>query len=243
MMILAVSTTAPLLLRAGAATLLAMHIGGSAVAIVSGWVSILARKGRGLHRRAGVVFFFAMLASAGVGAAVAPFLPTAQWTNTVAGLFTLYMITTSWAAVRRGHPAVARFETVAIAAPIAIAIMGLGAAAGLRLGSGSPSALFVFGSVSALAAVCDYRVIVRGKLSGPQQISRHLWRMSTALIVATASYFLGQPRFVPAPIRGTFFAALPVLAAFGLLVFWMLCVRLRPQARPAALLNGGVART
>lgn len=242
-MILPVSTTAPLLLRTGAATLLVMHIGGSLIAIVSGWVSILAKKGGKLHRRAGIVFFFAMFVAAAVGAAVAPFMQTAQWTNTVAGLFTIYMITTSWSAVRRRDAGVTRFERVAIAAPLAIVAMSFAAGTGLRLGSGSPSALYVFGAVSALAAVYDYKTIRKGSLVGARRTARHLWRMSAALIIATASYFVGQPKFVPAPIRGTVFATLPVLAALALLLFWLLRVRFARVAEPASVLQVSIART
>ena len=85
-MILHVPAAAPWYLHAGAALLLTAHMGGGSLGMASGAVAMVARKGGRLHRRAGNVFFAAMLAMAGVGATVAPFLPDAQWTNTMAGV-------------------------------------------------------------------------------------------------------------------------------------------------------------
>jgi len=71
--------------------------------------------------------------------------------------------------------------------------------------------------------------------------------MSAALFVATGSFFMGQQKFLPEPIRGTFIPMLPVFAVLALLIFWMFRVRLsrafRPQAVAAmlcALIGAGV---
>ncbi len=236
-MILPIAPNAPLLIQAGAAGLLILHIGGAAVGIVSGWVAILARKGRRLHRLAGDVFCVAMIVMAVVGGAVAPFMPSAQWSNTTAAVFTLYLITTSWVVVRRQPGKIGWVEPAASLVAIALAAMAVAGVMGLRLfGGGAESSIYVFGGLAALAAVCDLRIIAVGGIAGPARVARHLWRMSLALVLATASYFLGQPKFVPAPISGTFLAALPVLGALGLLIFWMIRVRFVKAsvgARPA----------
>ena len=225
-MILPITPDAPLLIQAGAAGLLILHIGGAAVGIVSGWVAILARKGRRLHRVAGDVFCVAMIVMAVVGGAVAPFMPSAQWSNTTAAAFTLYLVATSWMVVRRRPGEIGLFEPTASVVAIALAAMAVAGLMGLRLfGGGADPSIYVFGGLAALAAACDLRMIAVGGVAGPARVARHLWRISLALVLATASYFLGQPKFVPAPIRGTVLAALPVLAALGLLVFWMVRVR------------------
>lgn len=58
-------------------------------------------------------------------------------------------------------------------------------------------------------------------------MARHLWRMCFVLFVATGSFFIGQMKFVPQPIR-----IAPLLVALGLapllvLLYWMWRVRIR----------------
>lgn len=71
-----------------------------------------------------------------------------------------------------------------------------------------------------------------GVLRGTQRIMRHLWRMCFALFVATGSFFLGQAKFIPKPIRIgpvlTTMAVLPLLA----MIYWL--VRPRRQLRSYA---------
>jgi uncharacterized membrane protein len=202
------------------------------------------RKGGSLHRAAGNVFFVAMLTMAGVGAAVAPFLPREQVANTLVGVFTVYLVATGWAAVRRGAGRLGAFER---AAALVIIFVAGALAAAAWIGAHSPGGMgggvpwepfVVFGSVAALAAVCDLRVIARGGVSGAGRLTRHLWRMSTALIIAAGS-FAGQPKAVPHFLRGSPVLFLPMLAVLMALIWWLVRVRLRgafkafPSASPS----------
>lgn len=227
-MILQVSPEAPALVRGAATALLVLHIGGGALGILSGWTAMLASKGGRVHRIAGNVFFAAMLTMAGVGAAVAPFLPEAQWTNTTAGVFTFYLVATSWATVRRPEGEAGRFELCAFLVAFAVAAMGaILIPVGIQTGRAAGFAtVYGIAAIAAVAAIGDYQMIRRGGLTGAARVARHLWRMSLALVVATGSFFIGQPRYMPEPIRGTIVPALPVIAAVILLVFWMVRVRL-----------------
>jgi uncharacterized membrane protein len=225
-MILTAPAGAPWVLHAGAALLLFLHIAGGSVGLVAGATAILARKGERLHRAAGTVFFVSMLFMAGVGAGVSPFLPDAQWTNTTAGLFTLYLVGTSWATVRRGEGRVGRFEVGAFLVAAGIAVTGLALAV---LHAGTPEAggfatVYAFAVVAAIAAAGDFRMIRRGGISGAPRIARHLWRMSLALFIAAGSFFFGQADEIPQALQGPHLMV-PPLAVLGLLVFWMLRVR------------------
>ena len=234
---LQVPPEAPWILHVGAAVLLTAHVGGGAMGMASGSVALLAKKGGRLHRVAGTVFFVAMLSMAGVGAAVAPFLPTEQWTNTTAGLFTFYLISTGWMAVRRAPNTVGRFERAAVALPIGIAAMAvlLGFVALSGRGSGDFTGVYVLGALSVLIAMSDLGVIRRGGLAGADRIVRHVWRMGVGLFVAMGSFFLGQPKFVPQILKDTGLNFVPPLATLALLVFWMIRVRLpRHRRTPAA---------
>src|SRR5215472_7571943 len=96
---LAVDPNAPFLIRAGAEALLYGHIGGGSVGIASGFVAAVAKKGGWWHRKAGSVFFAAMLVMAGVGAVVAPFLNDPV--SSIAGLLTVYLVLTGWRTARQ----------------------------------------------------------------------------------------------------------------------------------------------
>lgn len=229
---------APLALQIAATGLLVLHVGGGAVGIASGFAAMALRKGGRLHRLAGNVFFGAMLTMAGIGGAVAPFLPSQQWANTLAGVFTCYLLVTAWAAARRKDGEIGRFETGAAfvalgAATAALTGLWVNAHGGADAGDGaSTDGLYLFSVVATLAFAGDLAQILRKGLGGAARIARHLWRMSVALLIATGSFFLGQPKFVPALLRDTGLAALPVLAVLALMLFWLVRVRLSRPARP-----------
>src|SRR5436190_19859696 len=131
-MILHISPDAPFLIHAAAETALVLHIGGASLALVSGPVALFARKGGRLHRRAGNVFFAAMLTMSGVAAIVAPLLPDRF--SALMGVFVFYLTATAWAVVRRRPRSVGRFEV-----PASLVPLGVGAAAFALARIGSPS--------------------------------------------------------------------------------------------------------
>jgi uncharacterized membrane protein len=218
------------LVRAAATAALVLHIGGGLVGLASGVVALAARKGGPLHRAAGNVFFIAMLTMASVAAIVAPFMPTVfTRSNTVGGLFTVYLVATAWVTVRRPAGTVGRFEAGAI-------LVALAAAAGgvwfVWLGAYPPA---VMAALAILAAALDLRVILRGGLSGAARTARHVWRMCVALFIATGSFFIGQPQIFPAVLRGSPLLILLGVAPLGALAFWMIRIRLPARLRPAVV--------
>ena len=102
--------------------------------------------------------------------------------------------------------------------------------------------LYVFAAVAALAAASDLSVIRRGGLTGVPRIARHLWRMSTALLIAAAS-FAGQPKAIPEFLRGSPITLLPAFAVLAAMIWWLVRVRLpaRQTAHPGAFarMSGG----
>jgi len=212
--------------------ILVTHVGSGMVGLASGATALIARKGAWLHRAAGNVFFPSMLVMAGVGAIVAPFLPKPEWTSSVAGLVTFYLVASAWMTVRRKEGTIGRFELAALAFPLTVVAadaMFIVAAAHSPTGTvdGAPvPAFYVFGLVGTIAAAGDLKMILRRGISGVPRIARHLWRMCTALFVASASLFLGQPQVFPASIRHSGILFVPALAPLAALVFWMIRVRL-----------------
>jgi len=227
-MILEAPPGAPWFLHAGATLLLVLHIGGGTMGILSGGVAMFARKGGRAHSVAGTVFFVSMLSMAGVGAAVAPLLPDGRWTNTTAAVFTLYLITTGWATMRRRPGTLGRFERAAVAVPVGIALMGLalvpyGAATGRMDGFAT---VYMFAVICGLAAASDLRMLRRGGVAGRDRTVRHLWRMGAALFIATGSFFFGQQDRIPAAILATPVPTILGIAPLPLMAFWWIRTRL-----------------
>jgi hypothetical protein len=147
------------------------------------------------------------------------------------GMFTFYLAASAWMTVRRPANRIGTFEKAAFLAVLGCVVLaltfGLQAMSGpTRTADGNSPALFlVFGSIMALAAVLDLRMIRRGGISGAPRIARHVWRMCFALFIATGSFFLGQQKVMPAFMQGS-----PVLVVLGLaplpfMIFWLIRVR------------------
>lgn len=215
------------LVHAGAATILYLHIAGGSVAIVSGATALAFRKGGRAHVLAGNIFFVSMLVMASIGAFVAPFLLTAEGNpklfDSTAGFFTCYLVATGWMTVRRKAGTIGRFEVAAFlfASFLAAGIVLLGTRT-----AGSPTGYYAMGGVIALAAALDLKVILNRGISGTPRISRHLWRMCTALFIASGSFFLGQQRQMPEFMQGSSWLAVPALAPLVIMLFWLLKLRL-----------------
>jgi hypothetical protein len=155
-------------------------------------------------------------------------LEDGRWTNTTAAVFTLYLIATAWAVVRRPPGRVVRFERAAVAVPLGIAVMGLallpyGAATGRMDGFAT---IYMFAVVCGLAAISDIRMIRRGGVIGRDRTVRHLWRMGAALFVAAGSFFFGQQDRIPAAILATPIPSVLGVAPLVLMVFWWIRTRI-----------------
>jgi hypothetical protein len=89
---------------------------------------------------------------------------------------------------------------------------------------------FAFGTFAGLVSVADIRYVRRGGLSGTPRIVRHLWRMCTALFLATCSFFLGQQKVMPVAWHGSPILTALALAPLVAMIFWLIRVRFRFNA-------------
>lgn len=219
--------------------LLIAHICAGSVAILSGAAALSVRKGERLHRAFGKAFFVSMLIMSALGAYLATFLPqtASVAANMAVAVLTAYLVATGWATVRRQQRNVGLFEYGAflVAASVTITLLIFGVRTPNsqtgRFDATSSAPYFVFAAFAAFAAVGDLRMILRGGISGRRRIMRHLWRMCFALFFATAFFFVGQQKVMPAFVRGSPFLLLPPLAPLALMVFWL--VRTRSKNRSA----------
>ena len=87
------------------------------------------------------------------------------------------------------------------------------------------------GSVILLTALGDWRALRAGGLRGSRRLARHLWRMCLGLFIATGSFFLGQMKFIPEPVRVVPLLFVLAFAPIPFLIYWMWRVRVRGQLR------------
>jgi hypothetical protein len=210
------------------------HIAAGLLTLVSGAAAMTFRKGSPLHRRAGNVFFVSMLVLSAAGVILSVWR-TPNMGNIMGGTTAFYMVATAWATVIRPAGRLGRFEIVA-------ALMGLTITVGASTFgilalldakgrfSGYPALMyFIFAGVALLATALDIRMIARGGLMGVARTTRHLWRMGFAFFMATGSFFFGQPAFVPDVLRETGLYIVAGLAPLGLMMFWLVRVRVWPS--------------
>jgi hypothetical protein len=211
---------------------LLLHIVGGSLAVVAGYAALFAPKGGWLHRRAGVLFVYAMIAM-GAGAMV---VGLARGKSTwLGGPLVFYLVVTGMLAVRRTQTP-SRARDVALMA-LAVAMGLASVAGGIRifvgprgpLGVAPGVASFVNALVLLLCVAGDVRVLRSGPPTGTRRLARHLWRMCYAMFTATGSFFLGQAQVIPEPLRIgpvlTALAFLPLPAMF----YWLWRVRRRPR--------------
>ena len=218
--------------------LLILHISGGIVGLIAGTVAMAVRKGGRWHRMSGKVFVGGMLCLASTGVIMATM--RAQPPNVIAGLLTMYMVTTAWMTGRHEDGRTGLFDWLALlfALGFMVYIWPLGVEAlyrPYRIMNGVPAGMAFFaGSVVLLAAAGDVRMLMRGGIRGARRIGRHAWRMSFGLFIATGSFFLGQQQVFPARWRGS--VALTVLGLFPLvlLVYWGVRVRFGSRFRETA---------
>ncbi len=154
-----------------------------------------------------------------------------QPANIIGGSIAVYFVTTALLTLR-GRDEKSRW-TDASAMLIAIVIGFLSLRLGLQVyhsASGKidgvpPAPLFVFGAVAFLAAAGDLRMMLVRGFHGKHRIARHVWRMCFALFIASGSFFLGQAKVFPKPIRIIPLLAIPALMPLVLLIYWMVRVR------------------
>lgn len=214
-----------------------LHIVGATIALVAGYAALFAPKGKGLHRRAGMLFVYAIVAM-GLGAAVAGYAHDREaWSG---GIIVLYFVITATTTVRRGPedrnlPLDLMLMLVAIGFGVAklVETVQVAALPGGRSPEGTPAAPILLSALLLLvAAVGDARILRRGPPRGNRRLARHLWRMGFAMFTVAGSFFLGQPRFIPEllkpwPVR-IILSVLPLVVMF----YWLWRVRRRRTSVP-----------
>ena len=214
---------------------LAFHVVMGVVALAAGLIALSARKGGTWHRRAGLVFVYAMIASAVMAAGISAY----EGKSIGGGALTAYLVFTAVTTVRP-LPVAGRGVGIVLMALAFTFAAGTYRQAFTALGrpgnqlDGVPAGMFLFlGTVVLLAAIGDLRVLRAGGIHGTRRLARHLWRMCFGLFIASGSFAaqLVMLKSMPPQLR-----SVPVILLLGggplvVLLYWMWRVRLKQNLR------------
>ena len=215
---------------------LIVHIVAGSLGLISGFIALYSAKGAALHKKAGIVFVCTMLTMSTAGLSIALVRGVAPMINVPAALVTASLVITALTTMRPQSPAARWLNLVAMITLLAVGLTNLAFAlqafanGGQR--NGIPAFPFIlFGLAGTIAGVGDLRMLRSGPRHGARRIARHLWRMSFALFIAALSFFIGQAKVIPKPIRIMPLLALPVLMVLVTMFYWLWRVRIRKSLR------------
>ncbi len=211
---------------------LLVHFAAGLVAIVAGTVAITALKGGRLHKRSGVAFTWAMVMLGLTAVGIGTYEGSPGQVS--GGFVATYLVYSAWTTVtpsgRMGQRINVALTMLAFVCSAAMLYSGVTEWLDPTVEVvGRPRVVppLVAGTVMLLAAFGDVRAFRVGGWQGSRRLARHLWRMCFGFFVATGSFFLGQMKFIPEPVR--IVPVLLVLAFMPLpfLLYWMWRVRVR----------------
>lgn len=215
---------------------LVVHIIAGGLGIVAGFVALFVIKGATVHRKAGMVFVCAMLITCVGGLLIAIVRGVAPAINIPAALLTGCLVVTALTTVRPPSATSRWLDIAAMLVTLAVGLVSLKFAfealsnGGTR--NGMPAFPFLmFGIVGLVAGAGDLRIMRSGRLGGASRLARHLWRMSFALFIAALSFFIGQAKVFPEPVRILPLLALPMLTVLVTMFYWLWRVRIRRSLR------------
>lgn len=219
---------------------LAVHFAAGLVSIVAGTIALSVAKGGRLHKQSGLVFTWAMVVLGLTAAGIGTYEDRPG--QVFAGLIAAYLVFSAMATVKPLPGVGRRFD-------VALMVLAFGCGSASLYGGvsewldptievvGRPRVVppLVAGTVILLAAIGDLRAIRQRGLQGSARLARHLWRMCFGLFIATGSFFLGQMKFIPEPVRIVPLLLVLAFAPILFLVYWMWRVRLRGRLTGIAI--------
>jgi len=223
---------------------LGLHIVAGALALLAGYVALYSAKGAPLHRTSGKVFVYTMIVMSLLGGLIAVVRSKAPAGNVPVAVLTMYLVITALRTVRPVGAPSRRLDAgmMVLVAAITLTFFTFGA---LAISSpkgvlnGFPAApFFIFGSIALLASIGDVRLIRSGgtqAIRGTRRLARHLWRMSTALLIAALSASVQFGKLIPEPYRVPGLLAVPLLAIVVTMLYWLWRVRVRRKLRGVVL--------
>lgn len=209
-------------------TILTFHIITATIGLLAGAIALFSKKGTTLHKTSGRLFTAGMIMIGTAGSTLAYMVNRPE--TLVIGIIMIYLVGSATAVIKRKENETGLFEiatlTLAVSTAIVAGYLGYAASNGeIQLTGRTPAGFYYFqAGLLAFFSALDIRVIIRGGVSGAQRISRHVWRMCLALLIAVTSIFLGNTHIFSDVVRSTNILFAPSIIVIALMIYWMLRV-------------------
>lgn len=225
-----------------------LHISSATVGLIAGALSMIFRKGSGLHRAAGSVFVASMLTMSAAGVYLATFSKP-NLGNALGGALAFYLVATAWTAGRRKEKKIDTFDRVALLLILGVASVEAtcayqAASSPTGAKDGYSAGMFLtLGIIALLFAASDVRMIARGGVAGTPRIARHLWRMCLALLFALMSLYPSRARLFPQALNDSHLLYIPHVLLIGSMIFWRVRVSARKRRQRRTVTGNAPAIT
>ncbi len=171
-----------------------LHAIGGFISLISGTISVIARKGNMWHKKSGMVFYYGML-TAGVSGVLAALLPDHKNPFLfVVGLFSVYLVLSGYRALRFkrvGKMADVRWDKVISWSMAVIAVAMIGYGINLIFNSLTMGwVLIIFGTIGLLNAINDLKAMRDLKLLRKKYLRLHIAKISGAYIAGFTAFFV-----------------------------------------------------
>lgn len=220
-------------------TILTFHIVTASIGLLAGAFALFSKKGTSLHKNSGKLFTAGMIMIGTAGSILAYMVNRPE--TLIIGIIMIYLVGSATAAIKRKENNTGLFEISALLLAISVAIVSGYIGYTVSYDNGHSTAkvpavfYFLLSGFLSFCSALDLRVIIRGGVSGAQRISRHVWRICLAFLIAVTSIFLGNTHIFSDAIRNTNILFAPSIIVIILLVYWMLRVTFTDRYKPKPL--------
>ncbi len=206
--------------------MLFIHIITACVAVISGFALLSLSKGTATHRKLGTIFALGMLTAS----CSSLYLFYTKNELPLMGILCIYLVLTSWITIKRPPMTISKVDWFLASAAAILALCLYHYAYSVQVGKfegyGVPSAVYyTFASLTTACAALDLKVIFQGGIDRKQRITRHLWRMLTAFLLAMLSV-ADQKRIYPEWVLEAKLMLIPLLIILSILVCWVISMKI-----------------
>ena len=157
--------------------------------------------------------------------------------SVIAGVFTGYLVATSWMTVKTPVGTTTKFDYCAalvallvFMAAVSFGLEAMSAESGLKDGFSAEPYLF-FAALALITFCLDVRMLVFSGVTGSHRIARHLWRMCFALNIAIGSLLTQGEKALPKPVLESPLMAIAEDLVLFIMFFWLVRVLFGSKAK------------
>ncbi|WP_378174646.1 hypothetical protein [Aquimarina sp. SS2-1] len=172
--------------------LIYIHAFFGAIALVSGLISIIGKKGRFYHKKAGIVFSITMLISAAIAIPITLLPNHENLLLHLLSIFTIYLVVSGNRVLRFKKNHILGITDILITSVMGVVFIGM-VAVGIhhRLQEIPKSTLFLFfGGFGIMASIRDIKLYKTFKTNPTAYLSNHIGKMSGAYGAAVTAFLL-----------------------------------------------------